>query len=380
MNRLEEVVSQLEGFPASFSELERRILPARVADFQPSMLDQLGAMGYLVWIGHGSLGSKDGRVALYRRDRVGTLLPPPEPPDDLAPLHHQLLAHLENRGASFFAGLCSAAPDSRQDDILEALWDLVWAGLVTNDTFQPLRAIGMPKRSPRRGRVRAQPHPGAGRWSLVSELITEVSPTERAHARTVKLLERHGLVTREVNALEPVAGGFSTLYPVLSSLEEAGKVRRGYFIDGLGGAQFAFPGAVDRLRASRQSSTEAELVVLAATDPANPYGWLLPWPKTSGEGAGPRRAAGATVVLFGGRPVLYLDKGGKRILTFPAADERAALIAAGSALSEVARTRKGKYLRIETIDDQPARTSARADALVASGFFADHRGLVLEAR
>jgi ATP-dependent Lhr-like helicase len=381
--RLEEVLGQLEGLPLSFQELESAILPARVSDFAPRMLDELGAMGWLVWVGHGALGSRDGRIALYRRDRVAALLAPPEPPAELGALHRAILDHLAGRGASFFVALLAACAPARSEEVLEALGDLAWAGLVTNDTFQPLRLLGRARAGTGRRRARESALAASGRWSLVRELMAGApSATESAHRRALQLLERHGVVSREVAAIEPLAGGFSAVYPVLRAMEEAGKVRRGYFVEGLGGAQFAFPGAIDRLRGMRQGGDEdAAVVVLSAVDPANPYGWLLPWPAQEGTedgNAGPRRVAGARVVLVNGEIVLYLDKGARRLVTFPAAAQRERLIQAARALTAVASTRRGKMLRIETIDGAPARRSPHAEALHAAEYFADPRGLVLE--
>ncbi len=387
MPRLEEVLIQLEGLALSYKELETVILPARVPDFSPRMLDELGAMGWLVWVGRGSLGKTDGRVALHRRDRVGQLLDPPAPPEDaeLDALHHAILEHLQQRGACFMVELHGACPPgTRIEDMREALWDLVWWGLVTNDTFAALRSYGRAapaRRGTRRGRMSSAG--GGGRWSRVHDLVpTTTDATTRAHARAVTLLERHGLVTREAAALEDLPGGFSAVYRVLKAMEEAGKVRRGYFVDQLGGAQFASPGAVDRIRAVRDPDAEEErAVVLSAVDPANPYGWLLPWPVRADtrKGASPRRVAGAVVVLVGGEAVLYLDKGGKRLQTFMAADDRDRFALAARALASVAARRRGRMLRVETVDGQAARGSKHADALREADFRSDVRGLTLEA-
>ena len=381
--RLEEVIAQLEGLALSYQELQTVILPARVPDFSPAMLDELGAMGWLTWVGRGALGKTDGRVALYRRERVGQLLEPPTVPDDaeLTETHETLLAHLRKRGACFFVELQRACgTEARIADVRDALWDLVWWGLVTNDTFAAVRAYGVAAKKPRRaGRGRTVLPGAGGRWSLTEELVDrDVTATQRAHARAVTLLERHGVVTRECTGLEDLPGGFSAVYPVLRAMEEAGKIRRGYFVASLGGAQFASPGAVDRLRAGREPDGPGEVVVLSAIDPANPYGWLLPWPTREGE-ASPRRVAGASVVLVGGEAVLYLDRGGKRMVTFPAADDPETFAEAAGALGSVAARLRGKMLRVEKIDGTPARTSPRADQLRAAAFTSDLRGLTLEA-
>jgi ATP-dependent Lhr-like helicase len=393
--RLEEAISQLEGHALSYEELERVILPARVADFSPRMLDELGAMGWLVWVGRGALGKGDGRVALYRRDRVATLLDPPVPPEDakLDALHETILAHLRQRGACFFVELQSACEAAARDagdrhaaarvgDVREALWDLAWWGLVTNDTFAALRAYARPVGG-RVGRGNASLGAG-GRWSLVADLLgaNEPSATTRAHARAVTLLERHGIVTRETATLEDLPGGFSAVYPVLRAMEESGKVRRGYFVEGLGGAQFASPGAVDRIRSARSAHDESRVVTLSAVDPANPYGWLLPWPTREGAGTSgsPKRVAGATVVLVNGEAALYLDRGGKRLVTFPAAADPVVMVQAARALGSVAARKRGKQLRIESIDGDPARTSVHAPRLYEADFASDVRGLTLEVR
>jgi ATP-dependent helicase Lhr and Lhr-like helicase len=412
LGRLQEAIVQLEGLPLSYSELEQVILPARVSDFSPRMLDELGAMGWLVWVGCGALGKRDGRIALYRRDRVAALLEPAEAaeagtshesvrsnesarsdgfadaPSPVEPVftetHGALLAHLGERGASFLVALQSACAPRATEVVLAALWDLVWAGLVTNDTFQPLRAHGRKRSSPgpRKRPDRGALQMGGGRWSLVRDLVASplspTSPTERAHGRALKLLERHGIVSREVAALEPLTGGFSAVYQILKAMEEAGKVRRGYFVEGLGGAQFAYPGVIDRLRALSPVPGKPAVLVLSAVDPANPYGWLLPWPEREPGEAPARRAAGAAVILVDGQAALYVDKGGRRLLTF--IDDRDTVIAAARALDRVAARKRGKTLRIETIDGQPARVSPHAAAFIEAGFFADPHGLMRELR
>ncbi|MCA9672528.1 MAG: DEAD/DEAH box helicase, partial [Myxococcales bacterium] len=406
---LSEAIEQLEGVALSFAELERNVLPARVAAFAPRMLDELGALGEIVWIGRGQIGrgalsGNDGRVALYRRERAALLCDdPPALEDTLAdvtPVHRRIAAHLDQRGASFFSELVAAAradaaegerpPDL--DEIEHALWDLVWAGIVTNDTFQALRALGSKRRSSSSSSGRPSrrggnlPPSAAGRWSLTATLLApRPSDTERAHARALMLLERYGIASREAAIAEALPGGFAAIYPVLRAMEEAGKARRGYFAAGLSGAQFAFPGAVDRLRAARTPPDERQTLVLAATDPANPFGALLPWPARESEGpqqgaAPARRVPGASVVLVDGTPVLYLDRGGRRALTFPAADDTDTLVAAASALRQVAARSKGRYLRVETIDGEPARSSSFGRAFERADFSADYKGLVLEAR
>ena len=376
--RVEDAIAQLEGIPLSYRDLVRTILPARVRRFRPEQLDELGALGWLVWVGHSPLRSDDGRVMLYRRERVDRLLIPTTPEEATCALderHHALLEHLDRRGASFLSELLAVLPTALSDRATDALWDLVWAGLVTNDTFAALRALAGPRRAPRPGRGRWGTGAGpGGRWSLVRDLVrAPVTSTERAAAWATTLLDRHGLVARETAAVEALGGGFGSVYRVLRSMEEAGKLRRGYFVEGLGGAQFAYPGVVDRLRRVRDESAAAEVVVLAATDPANAYGWLLPWPEVTGaEGQGPRRAAGAAVVLVGGVPVLYLDRSGRRLRTFADATEETLSLAL-PALREVARTRPRRALALEKVDGEHAPAWAHVRLLRDAGFKEEYR-------
>ena len=376
--RVREVLAMLEGLPMPYSELERQVLPARIAGFTPRMLDELGAMGELCWVGHGATGPDDGRVALYRRDRVGLLLEPRPVPEDLDPVRRGILEHLRARGASFAVELQRAAGDARLSEFEAALWDLAWAGLVTNDTFLPLRAQS------EGARARAGQRSAGGRWSLVADLLgPERSPTERAWGRATMLVARWGIVSRDVLGNEAGGGGFGPVGRVLREMEEAGKVRRGYFVEGTGGAQFAAPGAVDRLRLAR-APDRSVACVLAATDPAQPYGAVLAWPQRTsapeGERQAARRVAGATVVLVDGAPVIFIERGGRRLTTFPAADDPPVFEVAAGALAQVARGRRGHSLRVETIDGEPVRESRFAAALRAADFKSDVRGLVLEAR
>ncbi|MBI3926547.1 MAG: DEAD/DEAH box helicase [Armatimonadetes bacterium] len=374
--RLEQLLLQLEGLPLSFRDLEHAILPSRLADYQPRHLDELGQMGLWVWIGCGALGTRDGRIALYRRDRVALLRGPSEPLEKLEPRHVELLERLERLGASFFFDLCPAGAD--REEVLGTLWDLVWSGLITNDGFQPLRALGPGPRRPR-----ATPLGAGGRWVPVSQILRErPEDTRRAYAWAQVLLERYGVVSRDVLDGEDRIGGFSPLYSVYRAMEESGKVRRGYFVEGLTGAQFAWSGTVDRLRAARETTGEAEVLVLAATDPANPYGALLPWPGSDGgpRGAGPRRAAGARVVMVDGEPVFFLDRGRRKLLSLPAAADRRNARLAAAALESVARGARGKALRLQEIDGEPARKSPLAPVLEEAGFQGDFTGLMLLTR
>jgi ATP-dependent Lhr-like helicase len=372
---LAEAVAQLQGVAIPASVLEADVLPARIEGYRPADLDALCAAGDVVWAGAGPLGAADGRISLFFRDQV--MARPrsgADPPD--GEVHGALREHLAERGASFWPDLVRAAGTADEPALLAALWDLVWAGEVTNDTLVPLRSL-LERRSrtrrPRRPRPgalkRAGPPAGAGRWSLVPEV--NAPPTAAAHATALRLLERHGVVTREGVNAEGVTGGFSAVYPVLKSMEEAGRVRRGYFVAGLGAAQFALPGAVDRLRSLREDPGEPAALVLAATDPAQPFGAALPWPDSS---ARPARAAGAHVVLLGGEAACYLERGGRSLVTFPAAAGNAVWIDALTAL-----VKDGRLPRIELrrVDGLPVGEWAGAEELRRSGFVDSYRGLVL---
>jgi ATP-dependent Lhr-like helicase len=366
LDRLAEVIAQLQGTPIPVSVLERDVLPARMRDYGPQQLDQLIAMGEVVWVGRGALGASDGRVSLYLRGDAGRLiaLPAERPATEV---HQRLRDHLRNRGASFFRDLFLAAGGGTDEDVLQALWDLVWAGEVTNDTFLPLRMLGPRiRRSPRRPLMRLGPPGSAGRWSLVADLVPpSLPPTERLHAQAMALLQRHGVLTREAAVGEGLAGGFAAIYPVLRAMEESGKIRRGYFLEGLGGSQFAPTGAVDRLRAIRE--TDGATVALAASDPANAYGLTLPWPESRGRLA---RVPGAYVVLDAGQLKLYLERGGRALVTFGPVELRHL-----QALAE--RAAHGDKLEIQLVDGAPIKGSAVEPLLRESGFGASPKGLVL---
>jgi ATP-dependent Lhr-like helicase len=391
VDRTMEVVEQLQALPLPASALERDVLAARILNYTPAWLDQLCTAGEVVWIGRGPLGSDDGRVAVYLRDQAPVLAPEPREPDDqpwYSDRHQALLDSLRARGASFWPQLYAAAGGGDEAAVLDALWDLVWAGAVTNDTLAPLRALpavarrtsGGRRRRPGRAVHRAGPAAGVGRWSLVADLLVpQASPTARATALAAQLLDRYGVVTRDAVAAEEIPGGFSAVYPVLKAMEESGRCRRGYFVEGLGGAQFALPGAVDRLRAVREAGLDVEAaapLVVAATDPANPYGAALAWPEASGEVRHrPRRAAGAQVVLADGWLVLYVERGGRSLLSF--SDEPEVL--ATTAVALAARVTAGGMgaLQLQRVDGDDPVAQPVLDHLRAAGF-ADHpRGLVL---
>ena len=366
LDRLLEVVFTLQGVAIPASVLERDVLAARVANYAPHQLDELISMGEVVWAGRGALGPGDGRVALYLRGEAPRLLAlPDEVPSGAV---YDALRERLTRGASFFRDLYAAAGGGDQEAVLDALWDLVWAGEVTNDVFSPLRMLGPATRRSGAGRrprlpMLTQPR-AAGRWSLVRDLVSDgAPPTERLHAEAGVLLQRHGVLTREAVVGEGWAGGFAALYPVLRAMEEAGKIRRGYFVQGLGGSQFALPGAVDRLRSAREP--EGRILALAATDPANPYGTLLAWPEGLGR---PARAAGAYVVVEDGALKLYLERGGRSLLTFGQVD-----VGHVAALMAVLKQVK---VEIQRVDGAEVTASALSPLLREAGFGSSPRGMV----
>ncbi|MGJ3224545.1 ATP-dependent helicase [Micromonospora aurantiaca (nom. illeg.)] len=393
-------VEQLQGVSVPASALERLVLPARVADYSPAQLDELCAGGEVVWAGAGAISGGDGWVTLAYADVAPLLLPPPDEALTLTPLHESVLDALADGQALFFRSLSDRVGATDDAALSGAVWDLVWAGHLTNDTLAPLRAAlgaggahrsrpSAPRTRYRRpGRValpsRGGPPTMAGRWSRLPG--RDLDPTRRAAALADLLLERHGVVTRGAVVAEQVTGGFAGVYPVLSAMEERGAARRGYFVEGLGAAQFAVPGAVDRIRALADDTQGrgGPTVVLAATDPANPYGAALPWPERvvdSGDGAAPAtghragRKAGALVVLVGGDLVLYVERGGRTILSFT--DDTDTLAAAGKALADAVHSGALGAISVERADGEAVHASPLRDALTAAGFRATPRGLRL---
>ncbi len=425
---LVRAVEQLQGAPVPASALEKLILPSRVGGYTPALLDELTATGEVLWAGAGALPGKDGWLSLHLADAAPLLLPPPLPLE-LSALHESLLAALAPGYGLFFRQIADQVratthPDATDPQLADALWELAWSGRLTNDTLAPLRALlgsgrtagstaHRARRAVPRGRYgtltaaarptasRSGPPTVGGRWSLLP--APEPDPTHRAHALARTLLDRHGIVTRGAVAAEGVAGGFSAAYRVLSVFEESGQARRGYVVEGLGAAQFAMDGAVDRLRAistQRERGADAPFpeggpgqprrggppraLVLAAADPANAYGAALSWPEPP-EGAThkPGRKAGSLVVLVDGELALYLERGGKTLLIWPlspdpaeaAADAR--LRSAVEALTDAARAGAVGTLTTERINGTAALTSPFAPVLEAAGFHPTPRGLRL---
>ena len=448
-----DAVDQLAGAAVPASALETLILPARVAGYHPSALDELTAAGEVVWSGAGGLPGGDGWVVLAPAAAASLLLPPPGE-ISMTPLHEAVLAALDGGGGMFFrmlqAGAVGLLPEQDRSSasdgaVAAALWDLVWAGRISNDTLAPLRTVlssgrpwaadpaaggsGLTGGSGVAGGLRLAGRPGrrgarrhgygrpvmpsrtgpptvSGRWSLV--LPGEADPTRRLHALARTLLDRHGILTRGAVATERVPGGFAALYPVLRAMEEAGQCRRGYFVEGLGAAQFALPGAVDRMRAMAAdtgvsvapvtpdpwATTAAagaavagspagadaprSVLVLAAADPANPYGSALPWPDRPDETPGghrPGRKAGALVALADGHLVLYVERGGRTLLSWTS--DPAVLGPAAAALADAVRGGALGRLTVERADGTAVHDSPLAQALESAGFRPTPRGLRL---
>ena len=373
---LREALVPLQGLALPVSLWETEILPRRIPGYQAAWLDQLCATGEVVWIGAGL-----DRVALYYRDDV-PLLGPPARGEPLAGEIHDMVRAALAESAAFWPELLQRL-DADRTDGLASLWELVWNGEVTNDAWAPLRAkrrYGVPtaERRPRRfSRSRAAGDVATvGRWSLAARLYESrgepaSAPDRRALAEL--LLERQGIVTRDGVRAEGIVGGYGAVYGELKALETVGSCRRGYFVEGLGGAQFALPGAVERLRELRDADDE-EPLVLAAADPAQPYGGVLPWPKRAASRAA--RVAGAHVVLLGGVASLYVERGGRSLLPLREPDTEW-LRPAIDALVAWVRSERGRRLAVERFDGRPVVESDLLPLLVEAGFLAGPRRAVL---
>ncbi|MDQ3877251.1 MAG: DEAD/DEAH box helicase, partial [Actinomycetota bacterium] len=381
LEALLSTIEQLQGAPIAASALERQVLPARLPGYSPALLDQLGASGEIVWCGAGAVGSDDGWIALAVADHAGELLPPAQG-TDLSEEATAIKAALTANGASFFRQIADAVGSKNDKELLLSLWELVWAGEITNDTLAPLRALVGGGRSVPSGRPRRRgpafpsrlgPPAGAGRWSLVPARSREA--TTRTHAVATQLLSRHGIVTRGATSVERIEGGFAGVYAVLKAMEDAGRCRRGYFVEGLGGAQFAQPGAVDRLRALADPG-ETRTHVLAATDPANVYGAALPWPERDTSHR-PGRKVGASVVLVDGELVLYVERGGRSLLSY--SDDVEKLQPAADALALAVHDGVLGRLQLEKADGASVMDSPLSEALLSAGFHLSSRGLRLRA-
>ncbi|MFC8533576.1 DEAD/DEAH box helicase [Streptomyces sp. NPDC057249] len=407
---LARAVEQLQGAPVPASALERLVLPGRVTGYTPALLDELTTTGEVVWAGAGALAGKDGWISLYLADSAPLLLPPPRPLE-LTALHESVLTALGGGYGLFFRQIADQVratthPDCTDTQLADAVWDLAWSGRLTNDTLAPLRSLlgsgrtagstaHRARRNVPRGRYgtltaaarpasRTGPPTVSGRWSLLPAI--EPEPTHRAHALARTLLDRHGVVTRGAVQAEGVEGGFSAAYRVLSAFEDNGQARRGYVVEGLGAAQFAMDGAVDRLRAVSTARDRTEpgadprALVLAAADPANAYGAALPWPEPpDGAGHKPGRKAGSLVVLVDGELTLYMERGGKTLLAWPTDPGDPALRAAAGALASAARAGALGTVTVERTNGASSLTSPLGRTLEAAGFLATPRGLRLRA-
>ncbi|MCK9897383.1 helicase-related protein, partial [Frankia sp. AgB32] len=427
------VVEQLQGALIPASAWESLVLPARISDFSPAQLDELCSAGEVHWAGAGGLPGGDGWLTLVTADAASLLLPPADLDAAAGPMHAGILDALADGAALFFRALSDRVESVDDAALNAALWDLVWAGLVTNDTLAPLRVVlgatggtagaAGRRRAPRPRQARygrpvlprrTGPPSAAGRWSLLPE--RDEDSTRRGHAQAEALLDRHGIVTRGAVTAEHAPGGFAAVYRVLSAFEDAGRARRGYFVESLGAAQFAVPGAVDRLRAisgaqrdaaaapawaqgpdghpddragrapagigartsPRSSEAPVAGLVLAATDPANPFGAALPWPPRpdaaaeTAAGHRPGRKAGALVVLVDGDLVLYVERGGRSLLSWNADDHIIGL--AVEALARAVVDGSLGRLTVEKADGEAVAASALGAALTRAGFHPTPRG------
>jgi ATP-dependent helicase Lhr and Lhr-like helicase len=413
LDGLAAVIDQLAGVPLPASAIESLVLPPRVRDYSPAMLDELLASGEVVWSGAGSISAGDGWVAFHAADTAPLTVTAPAA-IELTEAHRAILDTLAGGGAFFFRQLAETGVGEQvgvppaSGGFKAALWELIWAGLVTGDTFAPVRAMlgggpgsrrrsapahrpGRGARPPRlsrysvaHGQSRASDPTVAGRWSALP--MPEPDSTLRAHHQAELLLNRHGVLTKGAVAAEGLPGGFAMLYKVLSTFEEAGRCQRGYFVESLGGAQFAVASTVDRLRGYLDGidpeRPEYRAVVLAAADPANPYGAALPWPSRAPEevgGARPGRKAGALVVLVDGDLVWFVERGGRSLLSF--SDDPEVNRAAGVALAELVTTGRVSSILVERINGVavlgPDVSAPAVSALSDAGFARTPRGLRL---
>jgi ATP-dependent Lhr-like helicase len=395
---LADAIEILQGAALPVSDLEREILPARVLNYRPEDLDALIASGQVTWTGVERIGERDGRIALYLTPSL-PLLYPRRSVTELSERAQQIVAILKERGASFFAAIHQACGGGFPGETTEALWELVWAGLITNDTFHPLRNLRGKSDAENKTRVHHDGRAGSpefllqfrrrnqiggseGRWSLLASRISEISDrsisdTEWAANTAQQMLIRYGIVTRESSAAEGTPGGYATLYPALKQMEESGWIRRGMFVGGLGAAQFAMPAAVDLLRSLRvpPRDVQPEAMYLAATDAANPYGAILPWPRATDESAhGMARTSGAAVVLVDGALTAFLRRNNPAIRVFLPDDEPERTTHARALSAELARAamryqQTSRYgMLIADINNGTAREHFLSRFLVEAGF------------
>jgi ATP-dependent Lhr-like helicase len=401
LDALLDAIESLQGAALLASDLETEVLPARIADYQPGNLDTLMAAGEVTWVGVEQIGDRNGRIALYLTESLPLLrlpegaavggsvagpvtgqgVPEQNPYSERA---EKIVEFLARQGASFFSEIHNACGGGFPGDTIEALWQLVWAGRITNDTFYPLRKLVRPDDRKRKHEVFDEERPGSpgylqrlrsrtgsgqahGRWSLIRQRITvTLTPTQWSANISQQILQRHGIVMRETAIAENIPGGYNTIYPALKTMEDSGWVRRGMFVAGMGAAQFAMPAAVDMLRSLRVDPASPEVLHLAATDPANPYGALIPWPKIEGESDEPlthhsmARTAGASVILINGQLAAFLRRRNPALRVFlPESEPERSLFARELAkkLAELAvrRLNLRQGVLIGEINNAPAR-------------------------
>lgn len=397
LDALLDTVESLQGAPLAASLLETQILPARLAGYQTADLDRLIGAGEVVWRGVDSLGERDGRIALYLADEAAELAPARGGREAMTEREAAVMGELARAGARFFAQLHEATGGGYPGETVDALWSLVWRGLATNDTMQALRAYVEKPESGRSGKRQHQqgafrsrrttPPSAQGRWSLAAtpSRTTAAEQTQWSHAMARQLLRRYGIVTRETAGEENLPGGFGAVYEVLKALEAQGRVRRGYFVAGLGAAQFAEAAAVDLLRSLRANGAKkAEIVALAASDPANPWGGVVRWPEPEDGSAQLTRAVGATVVLRNGAPAAYFRRSSPALQVFlpdeepdrsTAARELAGFLADyAQELLQIPERRHHGGLLIATIGGRAAHEHGFARYLREAGFQASPRG------
>ncbi|MBS1806500.1 MAG: DEAD/DEAH box helicase [Acidobacteria bacterium] len=408
LDALLDAIESLQGAPIPASLLETAVLPARVAGYDSAGLDTLIAAGEVTWAGIDPIGERDGRIALFLAEKLSLLAQQRPSTEPLSEREEKIVAVLESTGASFFEPLHQAIGGGYPGESIDALWSLVWCGLVTNDSLHALRAYitrpdsARPQRRTHTGMVfrsrRTTPPNAQGRWSLLplaSRQSSEGAPTrtEASHALALQLLNRYGVLTRESVAAENIPGGFSAVYDVLKALEESGRIRRGYFVAGLGATQFALPSAVDLLRQLRTEPPQEkpEFVQLAAPDPANPYGSVLPWPELpvmdEDSESAPRvltRAAYAEVILRNGQLVAWLRRNNPNLVIFLPQDEPERSQSA-SGLAQFLSTRGQDRMRISshqgvlitTVNGQPVAAHPMSRFLMDAGFHPGPLGLHL---
>jgi ATP-dependent helicase Lhr and Lhr-like helicase len=411
LDALLDTIEALQGAALLASELETEILPARIADYQPANLDTLMAAGEVTWVGAEQIGDRNGRIALYLTESLpllrlpegamiaglmaaGQATPEQTPHSERA---EKIAEFLARQGASFFAEIHNACGGGFPGDTVDALWQLVWAGRITNDTFYPLRKLLRPDDRKRKHETFDDERPGSpgylrrlrsrtatgqahGRWSLIGQRITvALTPTQWSANISQQILQRHGIVMRETAMAENILGGYNTIYPALKTMEDSGWARRGMFVAGLGAAQFAMPAAVDMLRSLRIDPATPEVLHLAATDPANPYGTLISWPKIEGESDeqlthhSMARTAGASVILINGQLGAFLRRRNPALRVFlPESEPERSLFARELAkkLAELAvrRLNLRQGLLIGEINNAPAREHLLAPYLEDARF------------